>query len=112
MQQANPKNNVSAIAVNLDAKPITLDEPIVRGDEEITAITVHKPTSGALRGVSLIAVANLDVSSLQTLLPRICDPILTKKEVANLGPADLMSLGAAVATFFIPKSKREELEIE
>lgn len=111
-QQAAQAATTTQSEHKANTKTVALDDPIIRGEQEIGVLRVNRPTAGALRGVSLIAVANLDVSALQTLLPRICDPILTPKEIANIGPADLMALGAAVATFFISRTQRAELEIE
>lgn len=90
-----------------DTHTVTLDEPIKRGKEEITSITLRKPKSGALRGVSLIDIAQLDVAALQRVLPRISSPTLTEQDVANMEPADLMQLGTAVAGFLLRKADRQ-----
>jgi hypothetical protein len=88
---------------------VTLDEPIVRGKTLITEIQLRKPKSGALRGVSLIELGNMDVVALQRVLPRITTPTLTAQDVANLDPADLVSLGAEVAYFLVKKADRQEV---
>ncbi|MBB1625188.1 phage tail protein [Achromobacter sp. UMC71] len=85
---------------------VPLDEPLQRGDEKITHITIRKPDSGALRGVSLIALGQIDVIALQTVLPRVSTPMLTPLELARLDPADLMALGTAVASFLLTKADR------
>lgn len=85
---------------------IELDEPIKRGDGFITSLTVRKPKAGALRGVSLIELANLSVSALQVVLPRITEPTLTAHDVANMDPADLLSVGAEVGAFLVSKADR------
>ena len=85
---------------------IELDEPIKRGDGFITSLTVRKPKAGALRGISLIELANLNVSALQIVLPRITEPTLTAHEVANMDPADLLTVGAEVAGFLVSKADR------
>jgi len=82
---------------------VTLDEPIQRGDETITAITLRKPNAGELRGVALVELAQLDVSALHKVLPRITAPTLTEADISKLCLADLLALGAEIAGFFARK---------
>ncbi|MDP1980566.1 phage tail assembly protein [Undibacterium sp.] len=91
---------------NTKSKTITLDEPLKRGDTEITTITLRKPKAGELRGVSLIDLGNMNVVALQQVLPRITAPILTAQDVASLDPADLMDIGMEVAGFLVKKADR------
>lgn len=91
---------------------ITLDEPLKRGDQSITAITVRKPDSGALRGLSLVDVLRMDVDALRKLLPRITDPTLTEADVANLDPADLMQLASKVTGFLLTKAARQDASLD
>ena len=55
-------------------KTMTLDVPIQRGDQTITRVQVRKPNAGALRGLSLVEVLQMNVTALQTLLPRVTEP--------------------------------------
>ena len=87
-------------------KTITLDEPVKRGDTLIEEITLRKPKAGELRGVSLVDLGNINVVALQQVLPRITTPILTAQDVANLDPADLLEIGAEVASFLVKKADR------
>ncbi len=96
---------------NPDERVIELDTPLVRGETTIERITVRKPSAGALRGLSLMALSTLDVASLQTLLPRISQPMLTPQEVARLDPPDLMALGMAVNVFFMTKAEKARYQI-
>ncbi|MBC3911390.1 phage tail assembly protein [Undibacterium umbellatum] len=91
---------------NTKSKTITLDEPIKRGEIIIDKITLRKPSSGELRGVSLIDLGNMNVVALQQVLPRITAPILTAQDVASLDPADLMDIGMEVAGFLVKKADR------
>lgn len=86
---------------------VTLDTPIERGGKKVTEISVRKPLSGALRGVTLTDVLQLDVSALIKILPRITDPALTEAELRNMDPADLVQLGGEVAGFLLPKQAKE-----
>jgi len=94
-------------AVTLPAeKVIVLDEPIKRGDNMIGQISIRKPKSGELRGISLVDLSNINVVALQQVLPRISTPTLTAQDVANLDPADLLEIGVEVASFLVKKTDR------
>lgn len=83
---------------------ITLDQPIKRGDSEITSVELRKPVSGELRGLTLTDLLQMDVNALQRILPRISTPTLTEMEAAALDPADLVQFGSMVAGFLLPKA--------
>ena len=70
-------------------------------------VTLRKPVSGELRGVSLMELANMDVLALRKVLPRISSPSLTDVEVGRMDPADLMQCGVAVASFLLTKKARQ-----
>ena len=91
---------------------ILLDTPIQRGGQTITHVHVRKPNAGALRGLSLVEVLQMNVTALQTLLPRVTEPPLLKTEVANMDPADLVAMGTEVVTFLVPKAQREAFQAE
>lgn len=85
-----------------DTETITLEKPIKRGETEIKTVDIRKPDSGALRGVSLRQVLDLQTDTIQTVTPRISEPTLIDTEVKQLDPADLLKIGVAIAGFFIP----------
>ncbi|MFJ2987733.1 phage tail assembly protein [Collimonas sp. NPDC087041] len=87
-------------------KTIHLEEPLTRGDTLITSVQIRKPVAGELRGVSLMDLGNLDVVSLQRVLPRVTLPTLAPHDVAKLDLADLMALGSEVAVFLLKKADR------
>lgn len=87
---------------------ITLDSPIIRDSQDVKEVIVRKPVAGELRGVNLLDLAQLDVTALQKVLPRITTPALTALEVNNMNLADLMQLGVVVAGFLVTKSMKEE----
>lgn len=91
---------------------VTLDEPLTRGDQKITAIEVRKPNTGALRGLSLVDVLRMDVDALKTVLPRITTPTLTTQDVLNMDPADLLKLGVKVSDFLLSKAEKEEASLD
>ena len=88
---------------------IQLDTPVVRGEQTISEITLRKPTSGELRGVALMELAQLDVSALRKVLPRITTPTLTDIEISRMDPADLMQCGVEVAGFLLSKKAKQEI---
>ncbi|WP_127881856.1 phage tail assembly protein [Pseudomonas lactis] len=87
-----------------DNNTVTLDTPIRRGTTSIDRITLRKPNSGELRGVSLVELLQMDVSSLIKVLPRISSPSLTAVEVAGMDPADLLALSSKISGFLLQKS--------
>ncbi|TDF86307.1 phage tail assembly protein [Pseudomonas sp. H9] len=94
-------------AKNFNEETIALDTPIIRGETTITTLTLRKPASGELRGVSLIDLAQMDVLTLRKVLPRITTPTLTDIEIGRMDPADLLQCGVAVGSFLLKKSDRE-----
>lgn len=97
----------AALASSTSLRTVTLDVPLSRGEETISTVQVRKPNSGELRGLTLIALSQLDYAALETLLPRITAPILHKSDIARLDPADLMQLGGEVMDFLLPKAAKE-----
>lgn len=87
---------------------VTLDTPIQRGEQTIDKVTIRKPMSGELRGVSLIDLMNMDVLALRKVLPRITDPTLTDMDVGRMDPADLVQCGVAVTSFLLTKSAKAQ----
>ena len=89
------------------SKPVTatveLDTPIKRNQEEVSKLTLRKPASGDLRGLSLADLINMDVDSITKVLPRISNPTLTEQEVREMDPADLAACGTEIAGFLLPK---------
>ncbi|MDF3822598.1 phage tail assembly protein [Leptospira sp. 96542] len=100
--------NVAAEAsdtpVVVDENVIELDQPVPRKGGEITQITLRRPRSGELRGLSIGALAQMDVSALIVLVPRISSPTLTGNEVADMDPADMTKIALKVAGFLTPKA--------
>ncbi|HAB74365.1 phage tail assembly protein [Pantoea septica] len=85
-------------------KAVELDTPILRGKTEVTSVTVRKPQAGALRGIRLQALMDMDVNAMMAVLPRVTNPALTVQEINEMDPADLLTLSVEVITFLLPKS--------
>ena len=95
----------------VDDNSVTLDTPIRRGATNIDSITLRKPSSGELRGVSLSDLLNLDVASLIKVIPRIRNPGITAVEAAGLDPADLVAMGSKVIGFLLQKSVKTDASL-
>ncbi|KAA0016669.1 phage tail assembly protein [Salinicola corii] len=95
-------------AKNPNETVVALDYPLKRGSKQVHEIVVRKPRAGALRGVSLTDVLQMEVTALNKVLPRITDPALSETELRDIDPADLFQLGGAVTGFLLPRKYREE----
>lgn len=83
---------------------VTLDTPVKRGEQVIATVTLIKPNTGTLRGVSLADVANSDVNALIKVLPRMTYPSLTESEIAALELPDILAMAGKVVGFLAPNS--------
>lgn len=90
--------------------PITLAEPIRRGDETIASVCLRKPDVGALRGMKMVELMRMDVASYCQLLPRITVPSLLPDEIEALDVADLVSLIKETSVFFISRAEMEAIQ--
>lgn len=94
---------------NTDIRDITLDAPIVRGEQSINSLKLRKPKAGELRGLSLVDVGQLKVDALIKLLPRISMPPITEAEAANMDICDQLACGAEIGSFLLQKSQRMDV---
>lgn len=90
--------------------PITLAEPVVRGDTRIETLRLRKPRAGELRGLSLQDVIQTDFTALLTLVPRISEPPLTGEEADRLDPADIAEIGGTIRGFFMTRAEKQLME--
>lgn len=91
---------------------VTLENPVIRGQQEITEVELRRPTVNTLKGTSLTDVLNMDVNALVVVLPRLTTPTLTQRDVQNMDPADLLALGQEVSAFLVPKSVVDQVKAE
>lgn len=102
MENINESTNTETENPNV----VTLDNPVMRGEQKIEKVTVFKPNAGTLRGVSLASLANSDVDALIKVLPRMTYPALTEHEVMRLEASDLILFAGQVVGFLSPSSAR------
>lgn len=89
---------------------VMLQEPVKRGDTLIASIQLMKPRTADLRGLLIPDVLQMDVDTLAKLLPRITVPTLTKPDIDNLDPADLVACAMGVAGFLVPTSVMDQAQ--
>ncbi|MDY0971395.1 phage tail assembly protein [Siccibacter turicensis] len=87
-----------------NTQTVILEQPIARGEQVITEVTLSQPNAGTLRGVGLAALANSDVDALIKVLPRMTSPTLTEQDVAQLAWPDLLAFAGKVVGFLSPNS--------
>lgn len=87
----------------MPTKTLKLNTPIVRGENQLTEITLFKPNVAAMRGVSLNALLNMQVDAIAEMLPRISDPKLLPVEIEKMDCVDLLQAGVMIASFFLPE---------
>lgn len=108
-KQATTPEATSSTTGGRPAVAVQLQTPIVRSGETITTLQLMKPRTGDLRGLLLAEVLQMKTDAVAALLPRISVPTLTKHEVDELDPADLVSCSVEVAGFLVPKAAMESL---
>lgn len=86
---------------NTTPEPITLFEPIKRGEATIPSITLRRPNGRDLSGLALQDVVRGSVLAIQILTPRISSPSLTAHEAQALDPTDLMAIAAVVIGYVV-----------
>lgn len=91
---------------------ITLETPIYRSEQAISEIVMRHPVTRDLQGLSLLAILQMDVTTLIELLPRLTTPALTKQDVMNMSISDLAQFATVVSTSALPQLLRgEEAEL-
>lgn len=86
---------------------VDLDEPIVRGEQTISKLRIRKPGAPEMRGLSMLSLIQMDMVAVQTILPRISDPILTAADIVKMDGADLFAAATEIAGFLLNRSQRE-----
>lgn len=100
----------SPVADRKASAPITLSEPIVRGDSRIAEIILRKPRAAELGRISIQELMQARADAIVALVPRIAMPTITLQEAGNLEPEDLAACGGAIIDFFLTAAEREAME--
>lgn len=107
-QTADTTNTATDVANKIDPNTVTLDTPVRHGEQLITSVTLRKPKAGELRGIALTELLQLKVEAIQAVVPRISSPMLHKQDMANMDPADLVTLGGVVIGFLLTKEQKTD----
>lgn len=87
---------------------VTLSTPVKIDGKEVKEITLRKPATSELRGLSMVDILRMDVNAMIKLLPRITQPPLSEYQVAKeVEPEDFTELVSKTVLFF---AKKEQLE--
>lgn len=97
----------SAVAVAATAAPknvVKLTVPVVRGDVSYSEIKIGPLANqaGSLRGLSLLALYNMNCDAMVTWLARVTEPKLKEAEMYAMNTADFTALSSAAVNFFAP----------
>ena len=86
---------------------VTLDQPIKRGEgekaQEIAKLTLRKPDAGAMRGLGMLALLQMDAATVRKILPRIAMPHITDAEAQALDVADVCECATEIASFLVTR---------
>lgn len=77
-------------------KTITLKKPLTIDSKEIAKIEVRSPGAGELRGLSLAALAELEVDTILKLMPRVTKPSISEDDAEDFSLPDLLAIGGAL----------------
>ena len=78
---------------------VTFEEPVTRGEQTITAVELRRPRGAALKGIGMLALAQLDYDEVKKLLPRISNPILHAADLEKMDSTDIFSCAVEIAAF-------------
>lgn len=102
-QQTTAQQNTQIIN-DPNIRIVELENPIMRGSESITSVTLRKPNVGMLRNLSLQDVLKWQVEATNTLLTRITSPSLSVADLNNMDISDYTALVVEL-TYFLASAK-------
>jgi|GEM_PF-1560437 len=86
-----------------DTRTVTLTRPIPLGETKtLDRLRLRAPKAGDLRGLKLARLEEAEVDAVLTIVPRISLDAVAAVHLAELHPADLLTLTAEVLGFFAP----------
>lgn len=88
---------------------VTLSNAIEIDGQKVTEITLRKPKAGELRGLSMVDILRMDVSTMFRLLPRITMPPVSDIQLSSeIETDDFTAMAAKTLIFF---AKPEQLQL-
>lgn len=89
---------------------VNLTNPILRGETEITQVTLREPKGGDLRGLSIQQLNQSDYNAVRTLVPRISVPPILETDFDAMPAADIAALSGEVLGFFMSPAQLAAIE--
>lgn len=87
---------------------VPLDNPFMRGGQEIKSITLRKPLGGATSGTKMVDLLNLDLIAASKVVPRISSPVITAQEFLAMEVEDCTAIAGEIAAFLLQKRQKAE----
>ncbi|BBG31337.1 phage tail assembly protein [Zymobacter palmae] len=80
---------------------ITLQQPLQRGDTEITTIELRRPSAGEMRGCQLMTLLAGDTDQVMRVASRITTPALQQHELQQMNVTDFFQISQEVTGFLV-----------
>lgn len=105
--ESSTDQNVQSIT-DPNIRIVELENPIIRGTESITQITLRKPNVGTLRNLSLQDVLKWQVEATNILLTRITAPSLSIADLNGMDIGDYTSLAVELTNFLVSAKAKSQ----
>ncbi|MBJ8418775.1 phage tail assembly protein [Acinetobacter courvalinii] len=107
--QASTSEQPVQTPVDPNVRIVELENPIIRGSDSITQITLRKPNVGTLRNLSLQDVLKWNVEATNTVLTRISYPTLSIADLNGMDIADYTSLAVELTNFLVSAKAKSQV---
>lgn len=87
---------------------VNLDNPLKRGDLEITKVTLRKPMGGDLAGTNIGDLYNMNVVAMSKVIPRISEPMIHAPEFMAMDGEDIAALSGQVVSFLLTRRQKAD----
>lgn len=91
-----------------NVKTAILENPIKRGDIQITEIQIRKPNVGTLRNLSLQDVLKWEINAVNTVLTRVTQPALNVAELNAMDVSDYTTLTVELTSFLVSAKAKSQ----
>ena len=106
-EQSTQELNTETIA-DPNVKTAILENPIKRGDIQITEIQIRKPNVGTLRNLSLQDVLKWEINAVNTVLTRVTQPALNVAELNAMDVSDYTTLTVELTSFLVSAKAKSQ----
>ena len=106
-EQSSQELNTETIT-DPNVKTAILENPIKRGDIQITEIQIRKPNVGTLRNLSLQDVLKWEINAVNTVLTRVTQPTLNVAELNAMDVSDYTTLTVELTSFLVSAKAKSQ----